>query len=238
MPDPVFGLPADKVLLVAERCWLWSAGAAAFLGAIALLASYAMNEANKTLAAADKQKIMGLEANLENARREAKIADARLLHEQRLTSDERWRLERLERAVLPRSITPEHIGALVSALRGKAKRIAIWVVDKTEPIGFATQLLQIFKRADIEANIVLIFAKTQQFGVTTWVVNNEGSEISRILWETARIGGSELRARPIGLEGLPDDENCLIVGQNDAAFQSGSGQAGEGIDEEGRPIPP
>ena len=168
----------------------------------------------------------------------ANLTDEFLLAERRSTANDRWRLDRVERIVYPRSISQEQWSALVSALRGKAKTFSIWFVDKTEPMNFAAQLWQLFREAGIQTNFTALPRNSNQLGVATWVTSDEGEEVASILWKTAKIGGGTFGVRPIGLEFLPANENCLIVGENDAALQPADGQAGEGIDAHGVPLPP
>ena len=76
-------------------------------------------------------------------------------------------------------------------------------------------------------------------GVITYVANDEGIFLAQTLWKV-RIGGGELGRGvvPLNLKGLiTPDENWLIVGANDAAFQPGDGQPGEDIDKHGGPVP-
>ncbi len=68
---------------------------------------------------------------LETARAETARADAILLKEQRLNARERMRLERLERAVLPRGLSQEDAAALVADLKaGGFPKINIAVLQK------------------------------------------------------------------------------------------------------------
>lgn len=172
------------------------------------------------------------------AREQLALAEERLLSERRLTANERWRLSRLEMAILPRSIGSEQWRALVDELRGKAKNICVLMLDKPEPQLYAIMLMQLFTDAGIETTIFTLPRGSDQAGVSMWVVNDEGEQIADILWRVGRIGGGQFRhAKPIGLEMLPEDKNCLIVGENDAALRGAGGQPGEGIDMHGTPVP-
>lgn len=178
--------------------------------------------------------------NIEAARirERAAFSEERLLAERRLTANERWRLERLEKALLPRSIGNEQSRILVNELRGKAKSVCVLMLNMPEPRLYAIALMQIFKAAGIEPAGFTLPRSNERTGVSTWVVNDEGEQIADILWRVAQIGGGKIRhAKPIGLETLPDDKNCLIVGENDAALRAGGGQPGEGLDAHGDPVP-
>lgn len=183
-------------------------------------------------------RVAELKTEAAKANERVALAEERILHERRLTANERWRLQRVERAVLPRSISQQQANELVNALRGKTAHLDLLIVDRPEPLMFAMQLMQIFSAAGIETHTLSLARDSRQTGVVMWVVNDEGSEISRILWQRAKIGGGELRkAKPISLETLPDEQNCLVIGENDAALSPGDGQPGEGLDMHGEPAP-
>lgn len=197
---------------------------------------FRMTKANSDAAAAIERAAdanrRAAEANLQLAR-----ADANLLAEQRLTARERMRLERLERAVLPRSLSPQQFNALASKLRGLGP-INIAIAERQEPMNFGFQLVQLFQGAGIMGRLITLSEDSQQTGVVMYTANEHGREAAEILWRNAGIAGGVLGgARPIGLESIPKDQNTLIVGDNDAAFQPIPGQPGEDLDEHGRPVP-
>jgi len=170
-------------------------------------------------------------------RERAALTEERLLDERRLTARERWRLERLERAVLPRTLTPEQRETLIPLLRGLGS-INVAAVNKPEPFYFAQQLMDLFQRAGIMGRLLILPADSNQFGVATYIADANGQRLMDILWQQ-RIGGQGIGGgvRPIGLDSIPTDQNTLIVGENDAAFQPGDGQPGEGIDKHGGAVP-
>jgi hypothetical protein len=170
--------------------------------------------------------------------------DKALLNEQRITSRERMALNWLERAVAPRNVDVNR-SALVQSLKDKGLgNINIAYIDKIEPESLATQMKNIFLAAGIMGNMFKLPSGTAAFGSEMYAPTPNGMRASEIIWDVTRmsptrIGGngpSGLR-RP-GWESLPEGENTLVIGENDAAFQSMGGQAGEGIDENGRPLPP
>lgn len=177
-----------------------------------------------------------LRIDLERARAATILADARLLNEQRLTANERWRLERLEKAILPRNISPEFVGPLVAALQGLSS-VNIAVVNKPEPMNFAFSLMQILNFAHAFGKLIVLPSNSQQSGVAVYTPNLADDRLFNAFWNIARIGGKGIGVRTGGLEDIPKDQECLIVGDNDAALQPGEGQPGEGIDEHGRPVP-
>jgi hypothetical protein len=194
--------------------------------------------ANELKAAQANERAASAELRAAEAHNNAAMLEAQLLRERRLTANERWRLERLERAVLPRNIAPEVRESLVFALRGKAKSLCMLVIAESEAVIFAQHLAALFNEAGIATQISLLSKDSKQEGVAMWTVDSVGSEIARVLWQVARIGGGQISGqRPIGLEALPLDKNCLVVGRNDAALMPASGQPGEGIDERGNPVP-
>jgi hypothetical protein len=113
----------------------------------------------------------------------------------------------------------------------------VCVVNKREPISYALSFIQLFKEAEADVNLITIPQDSGQYGVVTYSVDAVGNFVAETLWRLARIGGGVIGSLPAGLESVPADKNCLIVGENDSAFQPGSGQPGEGLDEHGRPVP-
>jgi hypothetical protein len=165
-------------------------------------------------------------------------ADANLLSEQRLTARERMRLERLERAVLPRGLLPQQYSALVPKLKGLGP-INIAIIERQEPRNFGLQLVQLFQDAGIMGRLLSLPQESQQSGVVMYAADEHGRRAAEILWRNAGIAGATLGGgiTPVGLGTIPKNEDTLIVGDNDAAFQPTPGQPGEGLDERGRPVP-
>ena len=208
----------------------------------------------RTVAAAREQQLLALRAEaddaktkLEQARAAAAQIDTNLLAEQRLTARERMRLERLERAVLPRSsfLSPQLVEALIADLKaGSFPRINIAFVPRREPQDFAVfTLLMIFTKAGIMGRLIELPKDSNRSGVMIFAANADGSRLATLLWQKYRIGGGEMsregKAAEVSreLDALPLDENCVIVGDNDGAFQPSNGQPGEGLDQHGRPVP-
>lgn len=180
-------------------------------------------------------------ANQRAAEANAQLAltNERVLAERRLTANERWRLSRLEKAVLPRALSPELTVALVDALKsGNFKAVNIAYIDKPESMLYAMSLMMAFKQAGITGQFIRFPKTTDQAGVALWRANPDGDRLAQLLWQKFQIGGSVVaRIVPIGWEVIPRDTNCLVVGENDGAMQGQDGQPGEGIDEHGVPVP-
>jgi hypothetical protein len=180
-------------------------------------------------------------ANQRAAEANAQLAltNERVLAERRLTANERSRLSRLEKAVLPRALSPEMTVVLIDALKtGNFKTINVAYVDKPEPMLYAMSLMMAFKQAGIMGQFIRFPKNTNQAGVSIWKVNSDGERLAELLWQKFQIGGGVVAgAVPIGWETIPRDTNCLVIGENNAAMQPPDGHPGEGIDEHGVPIP-
>jgi len=90
--------------------------------------------------------------------------------------------------------------------------------------------------------LITLPADARVSGSTMYAPTTNGLKLGQILWTLTnrtqtRIAGGAISVRSIGLEVLPEGENALVIGENDAAFQPGDGQPGEGVDENGRPVP-
>jgi hypothetical protein len=135
--------------------------------------------------------------------------------------------------------------ALVADLKaGNFPRINIAFVHRREPTDFAIfALAPMLTSAGIMGRLIDLPKDSDRSGIMMLSVNEAGSRLGQMLWQKYRLGGGETH---IGSGGhfpsdlaalLPPDENCLIVGENDAAFQAMPPQPGEGLDIHGRPVP-
>lgn len=169
--------------------------------------------------------------------------DKALLNEQRITSRERMVLAWLVRATAPRNVERDRL-ALVAALKDKGLgSINIAYVDKMEPEYLATQMSNIFVSAGIMGKMIKLPSGVAAPGSKMYDPTPSGMRANKIIWEVTRmsptkIAGGSAGIRGIGWESLPEGEDTLVIGENDAGFQPMDGQAGEGIDENGRPLPP
>lgn len=190
-----------------------------------------------------------LTLELEQTKNAAKQIDANLLHEQRLTSIERWRLRRVERAILPRSEFVNWALLIGQLKTGGFKPINIAVPDApAETAMFGMFLTDAFAQAGLLKREITIpqasgrFVPTSSGGATFLTVNEDTGPLSDLLWQRFKIGGGTMSAQALALPtewgAIPRDENTLLVLENSAALGGSDGQDGEGVDENGRPVPP
>jgi hypothetical protein len=188
------------------------------------------------------------ESNLERLRAEAATADANLLREQRLTANERWRLERLERINLPRSLSPQTASALTTELKAAHfQPVNVAVVDGQESLPYGIEFQQALASAGLLATFTILPRDSKVPSLIVVAVDPEGERLADLLFQKFGIGEGwrakvERNADPAkqdaSLSGVPTDRNCLVIGSNaDAAFNGPRGQPGEGLDEHGRPVP-
>jgi hypothetical protein len=188
--------------------------------------------------------IAALKAQLETARGETARADANLLKEQRLTARERWRLERLERIILPRSIDPSTAGRIGESMKAAAfQPINLAVVDQPEPTRYGLDWMITLRNAGLLASITYLPANSTAPSLLVVAVDKNGDKIADLLFQKFHIGEgwkasvADARKDP-SLVGIPMDRNCIVIGSNaNAAFQGAEGQPGEGLDRFGRPVP-
>jgi len=212
----------------------------------AVAANKAAAQATERAAVAN-EKTKELELELEQARAATARADANLLSEQRLTAAERWRLERVERAGLPRS-GYVNWDELVAALKEeRLQSINVAIVGGFEAKQFGLSLEMALTRAGMMGREVepptdpktLRFLPDSSTGVTVLVANPEGEKLAELLWRKFQIGGGSMSLVALlqVWPDLPRDVNCLLVRDSGWAMAPGSGQPGEGIDQYGRPVP-
>ena len=202
--------------------------AAVFLAGILVVVGIALERANGNRADIVADKIR------DGQQSRIVALDNDLLTEQRLTAKERMTLAAVARATFPRTVAngPQ----LIAALKGLGP-VNIAFVQAREPEWLMTQLVQIFKDAGVLGRVWSLPSDSDQSGVVTYRVDSKGERVAEILWRVSGVGGASVGLLPIGLEKIPKNENCVIVGINDAAFQPMPGQPGEGLDQAGRPLP-
>ena len=198
----------------------------------AVIANDAAAQANK---AAEEAKERTAEVQMEAA-----ITEERLLTERRITARERWQMETIINAVMPRRLVISP--TLVAALKGLGP-INVAIVDRQEPRFFGGQIVQLFHQAGIMGQIIWLpdendhHGTTPFLGVTMYTASERGSKVAEILWQQEHIGGGTFGVTPMGWEAIPKTEDTLIVGINDTVWQPQSGQPGEGVDGYGGPVP-
>lgn len=203
-------------------------------------------EAARQIIAAD-QRTAALGIELEKARAETARADANLLGEQRLTARERMRLERVERAVLPRSLYVDWQKLVAGLRNGHFQPVNVAVIGGWEAQDFGANLLSALAQAGMGGRLIDAPSdlRVQQrightsTGVEVLTANSDGQRFAEFLWRGFRIGGgsSSISFAPSEWTALPRDTNCLIVEDNGWAMAPSDGQPGEGLDKFGRPVP-
>jgi len=182
-----------------------------------------------------------------NAIRDAAISEYRLLESWRESARDRLLIQQIAKAVFPREIAPKQFFALTTALKGLGP-VNIAYVDEYEPFNFALYISAALNSAGIQAQMysiktpIFIEVRGRTFpvfeeGVTVYAPTDKSKKLAAALWNIAQIGGGWTSILPAGLGGLPKNVPCIIIGDNDAAFQPWPGQPGEGLDQFGLPVP-
>lgn len=189
-----------------------------------------------------------LEVQAADTREGAAIIEERLLNERRLTARERWRLERVERAVLPRSMYVNWPELVIEIKAGNFHPINIALVGRSmEASWFAMNLMFAFQQAGafgryIDLSTIPGDARGgmhSSSGADMVIGYSDGDRLAQMLWQKFQIGGGSTSAAalPPAWISIPTDMNCLVVEDNNWAMSPGSGQPGEGLDEHGGPDP-
>jgi hypothetical protein len=202
-------------------------------------------EATERLQREADKKVARANADAERARAEAAAArerlaltDERLLHERRLNARDRSRLEFLERAVLPRTITEPQWNALVASLKGSIATLNIAILDKPEPMRFGLELNRLLGAAEILTRPIFVPPSCPMYGVRIYRVTEAAERVGQILWQTAAFCSGSTGMIPEELRHwIRAGEDCLLIGENDAAMHGRPGYPGDGIDEHGEEIP-
>ena len=223
-------MSADSVYFYANWILAMAAGAGA-LATVAVVVSGNIRDANL------KRELAARDVELAQAKEQLARTDEKILAERRLTANERWRLDRVEKIVLPRQLSRQQYDALLEKLTASKVKgpINVAFVNRTEPTMFAVQFIELLRAAHLLGHTFSLPRDSILTGVTTYRVDASGEEFAQILWQTAQVGGGSVGVRAIGMESLPEHENCLVVAENNAALQPGAGQPGEGIDQWGDP---
>ena len=181
-----------------------------------------------------KTENLTLQKQVADAQAEVGRTNERLLGEQRRLAEARWRLERVERGVLPREIPPEQLQTILERLRQipNLGRVNILSVDAAEPI--TLQVLDTLRQAGVLGQV--FETRSPIRGTIIYRANPAGEAMARVFWEvTGRFFGGSQPVRTLGMEALPEHENALVIGAN--MTPPADGQPGEGIDEHGHPVP-
>lgn len=174
-----------------------------------------------------------LQKQVADAQAEVGRTNERLLEEQRRLAEARWRLERVERGVLPREIPPQQLQTILERLRQipDIGRVNVLTVDVAEPL--TPQVVQILRQAGRLGQVFITQGPVR--GTSIYRANPAGEAMARVFWEvTGRFFGGWESVRAIGMETLPEHENAIVIGTN--TTPPADGQPGEGIDEHGHPV--
>lgn len=200
-------------------------------------------------AQAAEERAAKLAVALEQAQNNAKQIDANLLREQRLTSNERWRLRRIERAVLPRTAFIDMSQLVVNLKAGHFAPINLAVPSSpAEALSFGLFLRTALDQAGLLKGFVLLSPSTSEFvpsasgGAILLRANDRADRLTEMLWQKYGIASASdgflPHSMPPEWASIPQDENCLVVLENGAAMGGSPGQDGEGLNEHGRLVPP
>jgi len=184
-----------------------------------------------------------------NAIRDAAISEYRLLEEWRESARERLVIQQMAKAVFPRGFTEDQEKKLILAIKGLGP-VNIAYVDTYEANNFAQIIERLFNAAGIRAPMYMIkepsFMAVGKMGAVTpvffegsylYAPTIKGQQIALAFWKIAQVAGGSTSIMPVGLDNLPKNIPCIIIGDNDAAFQPWPGQPGEGLDQFGLPVP-
>jgi len=180
---------------------------------------------------------------------DAAINEYRLLEAWRESARDHLALQQMAKAVFPRGFTQDQFTKLVKALKGQGP-VNIAYIDTYEASNFAQTIGGLLNAADIRAPMYVIkqpifltigkktFPMPIFFeGVSVYAPTVKSQRIAWALWNIAQVGGGFSSILPAGLDGIPKNVPCIIIGDNDAAFQPWPGQPGEGQDQFGLPVP-
>jgi hypothetical protein len=151
-----------------------------------------------------KTENLTLQKQVTDAQAELAQTNTRLLEEQRRLGDTCWRLERVERGVLPRAISDEQIQIILERLRRipNLETVNVVAVDTTEDL--TTQVVQLLQQ--VGAMGCLFSARIAPRGTLVYRANAAGNELAKAFWEvTARYFGGVTSVRAAtGFEPLPE----------------------------------
>jgi hypothetical protein len=221
------------------------AGYAGHLEAVAAKSDAAQANAR---AGAAIERAATLEREAAETRERSATTEERLLNERRLTARERWRLERVERAVLPRTLFVDWPKLVAELKAGHFPPMNLACVERPEPQVFALELMMAMQQAGILGSFISLPAISGKLnprspnsssGAIVITADAEGNRFAEMLWQKFQIGGGTMSAAaiPEAWTAIPKDTNCLVIEENNWAMSPGNGQPGEGIDQYGGPNP-
>jgi len=196
---------------------------------------------------ADK-KIADAQRETAQIRERAALTEERLLSERRLTANEPWRLERLERVVLPRTLPPEVQARIADGLKASGfHAVNLVVLPEAETMWFGIAMMQSLQNAGLLAAFSSLPSNSKAPSFIIVAVDDEGDKLSDFFFQQFGIGegwrakvplGSDASKSDPSLASVPTDRNSIVIGSNaGAAFSGARGQPGEGLDVHGEPVP-
>jgi hypothetical protein len=226
------------------RLSLWDRhGGAAAAWLLVLAAGAALFVGWKTNKIADQ---ITAHQNLQAARlqQQTAVTEERLLNERRLTANERWRLERVERAVLPRSHFVNWPKLAEMLKSGQFPPVNVAYVSRPEAGEFAMDLAAALQSAGMLRGLIPLPSNAEgsgwsSTGVLIVAADSDGQRLAELLWRQFEIGGGSASAAFAAkmIAGMPADSNTIFVGENNSTLAPGRGQPGEGLDRYGGPDP-
>jgi hypothetical protein len=243
----LWGVPIDSLELWGFRL-LW-VGALAGVGGLvaAAISAYVLYVAGSVDLSKVRTELASAQTELETAKNNAKQIDANLLQEQRLTSQERWRLRHLERAVLSRSkfVDWDKLHEALSSSGLRPFNIAV-VQRPAEASTFGRDLMFAMQNAGVLKRyfeLPFSFAPMPTFSSGSYLIvangDSQAEALGRLLWQFGIAGAAGGKWAGMPPEwGIPDNETTLLVLENGRWMAPMDGQDGEGLDERGRPLPP
>jgi hypothetical protein len=151
----------------------------------------------------------------------------------------------VERAVLPRLafVNWQLLADRLKALKMDEVSIAKYDSGNLEVGDFELHLMLAFQRAGtrvlrfpLSADEFRYFGRSSS-GLFVITADNHGQSLAEMLWQEFQIGGGSASVFPDIRPDIPRDLNCLVIGPSNWGTSPPSGQAGEGLDQYGRPVP-
>ena len=167
-------------------------------------------------AGAANERAATLEKEAAETRERAAITEERLLNERRLTARERWRLERVERAVLPRTQLVDWPKLVAELKAGHFPAMNLAYVNRPEPRSFALALMMAMREASVPVKLIELPPISGELnprspfsssGGTMVIADPEGDRLGQMLWQKFQIGGGGTSILPEAWAAIPNGTN-------------------------------
>jgi len=185
--------------------------------------------------AESQERTASLEVQVGVQQERAAIAESKLLAEQRGSASVRFRLQRLEKGLLPRQLTEAQVNGLADELRGLGP-INVAMSQSTEVVLYASQIIEVLKAAGV-LGVVFNIPTGVISGLAVYAPDAKGQRIAEILRNRGIAGGMMQKLGIVGTKLVPRRHSAIFVGEHVGMLLPGDGQQGEGIDEHGDPVP-